>query len=181
MKISNLLNKKKTFFIFFSLFITTFTIAQNKTQSQSGDFWNHVRFGGSLGLSFGDNFFSGTIAPSGIYDFNNQFALGVGLSASYSSQKNIYKSTILGASLIGLYSPIAALQFSVELEELNVDRDFDQTYIINEDENFWTTALFIGVGYRSGPVTFGIRFDVLYDRDQSIYADPWAPFVRVYF
>jgi len=43
------------------------------------------------------------------------------------------------------------------------------------------TALFICVGYRYGPVTFGIRYDVLYDRDKSIYADPRAPFMRVYF
>ena len=30
-------------------------------------------------------------------------------------------------------------------------------------------------------VTFGIRYDVLYDSERSIYADPWAPFVRFYF
>jgi len=41
--------------------------------------------------------------------------------------------------------------------------------------------LFLGVGYNSGPVTFGIRFDVLYDRNKSIYSESWVPFVRVYF
>jgi len=34
------------------------------------------------------------------------------------------------------------------------------------------TTLFIGFGSRSGPVSFGIRYDVLYDRNKSIYADP---------
>lgn len=163
------------------LFITSLTMAQERSSKQTTDFWNHVYFGGGLGLSFGDGFFSGTVAPSAIYQFNRQFALGVGLSGTYNTQENIYKSTVFGASLISLFNPIEALQFSVELEELNIDRDFDQTYVINEDENFWTTALFFGVGYRTGQVTFGIRYDVLYDKDKSIYADPWAPFIRVYF
>ncbi len=163
------------------LFITSLTMAQDHSSKQTTDFWNHVRFGGGLGLSFGDGFFSGTIAPSAIYEFNHQFALGVGLNGTYSTQKNIYKATIFGGSLIGLYNPIDVLQFSVELEELNIDRNFNQAFVSNEDENFWNTALFFGVGYRTGQVTFGIRYDVLYDKDKSIYADPWAPFIRVYF
>lgn len=76
---------------------------------------------------------------------------------------------------------IDAIQFSVELEELNINRDFNQNFVSNPDENFWYTALFIGAGYRTGNVTFGIRYDVLYDKEKSIYIDPWAPFVRVYF
>lgn len=163
------------------LFITSLTMAQERSSKQTTDFWNHVRFGGGLGLSFGDGFFSGTIAPSAIYEFSHQFALGVGLNGTYSTQKNIYKATIFGGSLIGLYNPIDVLQFSVELEELNIDRNFNQAFVSNEDENFWNTALFFGVGYRTGQVTFGIRYDVLYDKDKSIYADPWAPFIRVYF
>lgn len=76
---------------------------------------------------------------------------------------------------------IDAIQFSVELEELNINRDFNQNFVSNPDEKFWYTALFIGAGYRTGNVTFGIRYDVLYDKEKSIYIDPWAPFVRVYF
>ena len=45
--------------------------AQNDGNISQGDFWNHVRFGGGIGLSFGDGFFSGTLAPSAIYQFNN--------------------------------------------------------------------------------------------------------------
>ncbi len=155
--------------------------AQENRQNTSIKFWHNVRFGGGIGLSFGNEFFSATLAPSAIYQFNDQFALGIGLTGTYNEQKDIFKSTVIGGSLIGLYSPINVLQFSVELEELNINQDFNQNFVTNPDDNFWYTALFIGAGYRTGNVTFGIRYDVLYDKEKSIYIDPWAPFVRVYF
>ncbi|WP_338731916.1 alpha-ketoglutarate decarboxylase [Mangrovimonas cancribranchiae] len=149
-------------------------------QEHSSNFWQHVRFGGGIGLSFGDGFFSGTLAPSAIYQFNSQFALGVGLNGTYNSRKDYYKSTILGGSVIGLYHPIKELQISTEFEELNVSRNWENNLNI-KDQNYWYPALFVGAGYRTRNVTVGIRFDVLYDEDKSIYADPWMPFVRVYF
>ena len=48
-------------------------------------------------------------------------------------------------------------------------------------EDYWLPVLFMGVGYSSGPVTFGIRYDVLYNENKSIYANPWMPFIRVFF
>lgn len=161
-------------------FCSTVILSQNNNPNSKKDFWKHVRFGGGLGLSFGDGFFSGTIAPSAIYEFNNKFALGVGLNGTYNSQKNAYKSTIFGGSIIGLFSPIEELQLSAEFEELNVNRKWEDNLGI-EDQNYWYPALFIGAGYRTRNVTVGIRYDVLYDKDKSVYADAWAPFVRVYF
>lgn len=154
--------------------------AQTKDISHKSEFWNHVRFGGSLGLSFGDNFFSGTLAPSVIYQFENPVAVGFSINGTYNSQKDFYKSTILGASVIGLFNPINEVQLSAEFEELNVDRNWDSRTGI-EDENYWYPALFLGLGYSSNNVTVGVRFDVLYDKYKSIYANSWAPFVRVYF
>lgn len=171
--------QKKTVIFAFLVISTSLTFSQN-TSSDSSDFWKHVRFGGGIGLSFGDGFFSGTLAPSAIYEFNPQFALGVGLNGTYNSQKNFYKSTIFGGSLIALFNPIQEIQLSAEFEELNVQRNWEDATGI-ADENYWYPALFMGVGYRTQNVAFGIRYDVLYDRDKSIYADPWAPFVRVYF
>ena len=148
--------------------------------SLNNDFWNHVRFGGGIGLSFGDGFFSGTLAPSAIYEFNNDVALGVGLNGTYNQQKDIYKSSILGGSLIGLFSPVNEIQLSAEFEELHVNRKFD-SYLNLENDTYWSPALFFGAGYRSGNVTFGIRYDVLYDKNKSIYANAWTPFLRFYF
>ena len=149
-------------------------------QANKSDFWNQVRFGGGLGLNIGNGFFSATITPSGLYEFDNTFSLGLGLNATFNSQKNTYKSTILGGSLIGLANVIPELQLSAEFEQLNVDRNYNVNLNI-EDENYWVPALFLGIGYRQGNITLGIRYDVLHDDEQSIYIDPWMPFVRFYF
>ena len=166
----------KILFCSFSLSIFT----QNSSNNNQNDFWNQVHFGGGIGLSFGDGFFSGTLAPSAIYQFNPQVALGLGLSGTYNTRSDFYKSSILGGSIIGLVNPIREIQLSAEFEELNVSRNWDYRTGF-EDENYWYPALFLGVGFNSGPITFGIRFDVLYDRYKSIYANSWIPFVRVYF
>tara|TARA_R110000868_G_scaffold3024_7_gene20345 strand:+ start:6010 stop:6537 length:528 start_codon:yes stop_codon:yes gene_type:complete len=166
-----------TFFLLILSFSNHIHAQQN---SLNNDFWNHVRFGGGIGLSFGDGFFSGTLAPSAIYEFNNDVALGVGLNGTYNQQKDIYKSSILGGSLIGLFSPINEIQLSAEFEELHVNRKFD-SYLNLENDTYWSPALFFGAGYRSGNVTFGIRYDVLYDKNKSVYANAWTPFLRFYF
>lgn len=162
------------------LMVVSHTLMSQTTNNEPNDFWKHVRFGGGIGLSFGDGFFSGTLAPSAIYEFNPQFALGVGLNGTYNSFKNNYKSTIFGGSLIGLYNPIRELQVSAEFEELNVSRKWEDNLGI-EDQNYWYPALFVGLGYGNQNFTVGIRYDVLYDRDKSIYANAWMPFVRVFF
>jgi len=51
----------------------------------------------------------------------------------------------------------------------------------NADDSYWYPALFLGVGYTSGRMTFGIRYDVLYDDDKSIQPEAWMPFVRFWF
>jgi len=150
------------------------------SQESSKDFWNHVRFGGGIGLSFGNEFFSGTLAPSAIYEFNERFAFGFGLNGTINNQKNVYKSTILGGSLIGLFNVIPELQLSAEFEQLNVNRRYNDILNLPND-NYWSPALFFGLGYRTGNVALGIRYDVLYNKEKSIYIDPWAPFVRFYF
>lgn len=168
---------KKSFFI---IIIILFSYQEHHAQEEKNDFWKHVRYGGGLGLNFGDGFFSATIAPSAIYQFDDNFAAGLGLNATFNNQKNIYKSTILGGSLVGLYNIIRELQISAEFEQLNVNRRFNVNTNI-EDDNYWIPALYFGAGFRNGNVTFGIRYDVLYDDERSIYADPWAPFVRFFF
>jgi long-subunit fatty acid transport protein len=172
-------HQKKALIFTFLILISSISLSQN-TNSKNNDFWKQVRFGGGVGLSFGDGFFSGTLAPSGIYQFNDQFALGLGLNGTYNSLKSNYKSTIFGGSVLGFFNPLKEVQLSAEFEELNVYRKWEDQLGI-DDQNYWYPALFIGAGYRTQNVTFGIRYDVLYDREKSIYADSWIPFVRVYF
>ena len=177
MKIYKHLNPNFTFLLLLFFVIPFQSFSQDA--SQENDFWKNVRFGGGIGLSFGDGFFSGTLAPSAIYDFNDKFALGLGLNGTYNSLKNSYKSTIFGGSIISLFNPLPEIQLSGEFEQLNVSRKFDNNLF--EDDNYWYPALFLGAGYRMKNISVGIRYDVLYDKDKSIYADPWAPFFRVYF
>ena len=172
------MNKRTiTYFFLIVLSINTYSQSVNNENSM---FWENVSFGGGLGLSFGNGFFSGTIAPSAIYNFNEKFSTGLGLNATYAKQKNVHTSTILGGSIIGFYNPIPQLQISAEFEELNVSRKFE--FIgSNITDNYWYPALSLGAGYRKANVTFGIKYDVLYDSQKSIYADAYIPFVRFYF
>lgn len=170
---------KISLFAFLLVFISNSLLAQNSFQQDTPNFWNNVRFGGGLGLSFGDGFFSGSVSPMAIYDVNQFFSAGLGLNATYNKRKNFYKSTILGASVITLFNPIREIQLSAEYEQLNVRRNWDD--INTNDQNYWYPALFLGAGYRNGNITFGIRYDVLYNDSKSIYADAWIPFVRFYF
>lgn len=156
--------------------------AQNNSPGLSGEeinFWDNVRFGGSLGLNFGNGSFLGALAPSAIYDFNQTFSAGVGISGAYTSQNN-FSATSLGGSIIGMLRPIKEIQLSSEYEILNITRRLE-----NEGGDFkeqdWVPALFLGIGYNTGPVVAGVRYDVLHDEEKSFYSSAFMPFVSVYF
>ena len=87
---------------------------------------------------------------------------------------------IVGGSLIGLFNPAEFIQFSVELEELNVS---STNHLITgtEKTNFWNTGLFLGLGYRTENVTIGAKYNVLFNPDNRVYTTGLMPFVRVYF
>lgn len=159
---------------------TLFSFAQESTANKK-NFWSSLEYGGGIGLNFGDGFFSGSLAPNALYRFNPYVATGIGLNFSYSSQKDVFKSTVLGGSVIGLFNPYRELQISTEFEQLHVSRKFDDRFVTNLEEDYWYPALFIGAGYTSNNVTIGIRYDVLYDKDKSIYSEAWMPFVRFRF
>ena len=173
------------FFLIYKKTILTLTIIclsilSIHGQDNKSEFLSHIRYGGGFGLNISNGFFSITVAPSAIYEFDKNRSLGIGLNATFNNQKNVSKSTILGGSLISLYNPTQNIQLSAEFEQLNVNRRYNVNLNIPTD-NFWIPALYFGAGYRNGNVTFGIRYDVLFDDERSIYADPWAPFVRFYF
>ena len=174
--------RKLIFFKRVSIFLLLFmglnlSFAQDNSAA-SNDFWKKVRFGGAIGMNFGSNYTEITLTPSAIYDFNRYVSFGVGLRGSYAQEKNYYESWIYGGSLIALSNPIDFLQLSVELEQLRYN--VTNEYSITDEDDFWNTGLYLGAGYFTGNVTVGIRYNVLYNSDE-IYAEPWLPFVRVYF
>jgi hypothetical protein len=165
---------------FLLCFFITFSFSQD-APSKPIDFWKNVQFGGGIGLNVGDGFFSGALSPNAIYRFSPYVAAGVGLNFQYSSQRDIFKSTVLGASLLGLFNPYREFQISTEFEQLHVSRNFDENFVSNANDEYWYPALFLGLGYTSKNVTFGVRYDVLYDEDKSIQNQAWMPFVRFWF
>jgi hypothetical protein len=154
------------FLIFLNLSLFTF--------SQKSDFWNNVQFGGGFSLGFGDQTTVG-ISPSAIYNFNNGFALGTSLGYLY-SEINDFSTTAFSTSLISLYQTNFGIQFSGELEY----------YFSKQKDNFGSNnsnfpALHLGVAYSQNRFAFGIRYDVLYDENKSIFASPISPVIRFYF
>jgi hypothetical protein len=177
----------KTFFFTLVFFNTAVMFSQQDSIPKNKKaFWDKVQFGGGLGLAVGNGFTNISLSPAAYYNFNRTFAVGVGLTGSYIAQEQNpsnfnsigYKSTIFGGSLIGLMHPIEEIQLSAELEQLKVNRNFDE--FLNDD-SFWNTALFFGAGYRADNLTIGIRFNVLHKDDNHVYSQSWAPFIRLMF
>ena len=155
--------------------------AQENTQIKTkSDFWKHVQFGGGLGLGFGNGYADIMVAPSAIYNFNSYFSAGLGAQYNYVKQRNFYSANMYGGSLIALFHPIEELQISSELEQLRVNRTFEDSFG-SEKQDFWNTALFLGAGYRNQNLTIGIRYNVLHKDRDNIYAEAFMPFVRIYF
>lgn len=143
--------------------------------SQKSDFWDNVQFGGGFTLGFGTQTTIG-ISPSAIYNFNNGFALGAGLGYLHQSIGS-FSTSAFNTSLIGLYQTNFGIQLST---------DFDYYFANQNDVNgneFNTNfpALHLGIAYNQGRFAFGIRYDILYDEDKSIFASPISPVVRFYF
>ncbi|WP_394747415.1 alpha-ketoglutarate decarboxylase [Spongiimicrobium salis] len=166
---------KKAFFVLFFVAIPFIGSAQNDTNA----FWKNVRFGGGLGLGFGNDTFNGVLAPSGIYEFNQQVAVGLGLSVNYAKFAED-RLLAYGGNLLSLYNPLPFLQLSEEFEQLRIQRRL-ATFAGDITDNYWSPALFLGVGYTNRNVTFGLRYNVLHEEGRSIYADSIVPFVRLYF
>lgn len=167
-----------------SAFILVFTFQvgfgqQKIANTTTNDkFWDHVQFGGAIGLGFGSGFTDIVLAPSAIYNLNEYMALGAGLQYKFLKQKDFYTSHLYGASAIALLNPIPEIQLSAEVEQLRVNLRFDGNTA--PPENFWNTALFVGVGYRSGNATVGVRYNVIEDKN-NLYGSAFMPFVRFYF
>ena len=176
---NRIIRKKIAISFFILLMLSAFGPLTAQNMAPEERFFDNVRFGGSLGLSFSNGFFNASLAPKAVYDFNQYTSLGVGLLGSYTNASN-YTSFNYGGSVLGLLRPVKFLQLSAEFEELHVSRDWEFDGA-NVEESYWYPALFLGAGYTNGPITIGVRYDVLYDKEKSIYGNALMPFVSVYF
>lgn len=169
----------------FTIIIAPFYQSFSQTPVKSETFWDNVRYGGNVGLAFGNRFTNIVVAPQAIYQFTPQVGLGAGLNFSYIKQNfndgfsPDFSSTILGGSLIAIANPIEEIQLSMDLEYLNVNRNFEDP--IFRDDNYWVPALFIGAGYSQRGFVVGARYDVLFNEGRSVFNNGIQPFVRVLF
>jgi len=161
----------------FLILLLNFSTLQLTAQNNDNSFWDNVRFGGGFNVGFGNNYTTIAISPSAIYDFSDNFSSGLSVNYLYSKNKT-YNSTanVYGASIISLFDPFDGLQLSTEFEELNINLNngFNQN-------SYWNPALYFGAAYRSGGMSIGLRYDVLYKENKSIYSSALTPFFRVYF
>jgi hypothetical protein len=172
---------KSILIVIILLFCENVIAQYQETPQPRSPFWEKVQIGGGLGLSFSSGYTEISIAPSAIYNVNPYLAVGLGLQGSYVSSKNYYDSTIYGASILTFINPIPQIQFSINLNESRVNNHYQTVGGGTISDDFWNTALFLGAGYRTGNVTIGLAYNVLYDENDNVYGDALMPFVRAYF
>lgn len=184
MQLSKRFIKKYLFFVCF-IGCTTLVFSQNTTKNDSTQtknsrrFIDDVNFGGGLGLNFSNNFFACQFSPTAVYNINNSVGLGVGYNLMVNSLKGQYSSVINGGRILSLINVGSVVQASMEYEQNYVNINLKTSGVPNK--KFWTPALFLGLGYRTGNVIIGMRYNVLYNEEKSIYASPYIPFFRVFF
>ncbi|MES2812151.1 MAG: hypothetical protein V4670_06745 [Bacteroidota bacterium] len=155
--------------------------AQNDSiPKPKSEFWKKVNFGGGIGFNIGSGFTNIALSPTMYYNVNSKVSLGLGLNGSYVKSSGEYNAWIYGGSIVGIINPVDFIQLSSELEQLRANVNYQTTGGSLKD-NFWNTALFLGAGYRSENFTIGLRYNVLHDKTDRLYSDPWMPFVRIIF
>lgn len=135
-------------------------------------------FGGNLGFSFWNGGTDILVAPKAYYNISPKFLTGFGLTyiySDYDDQYFGYHSNSFGGSVMAAVRPVPMFQLSVEYEGLNTSRG---GYLAAD---YWNNALYLGASFVSGKVSFGFRYDVLYNVDQSVYGSAWNPVIGFYF
>lgn len=180
MKLKSTIKIKNQIYICVTLFAIFTVSAQQKSVSSKNAFWDKVQFGGGFGLGVGSGYTDITVAPNAIYYFNKYVGLGAGLQGSYNKVRDRYSAVLYGVNSIAIYNPIDEVQLSLEVEQVRVNVTYN-TIPNRIYDNFWNTGLYLGAGYRTGNVTAGLRYNVLFDKNKSVNSDALMPFVRFTF
>ncbi len=168
--------KFQSIIISFFLFLSFSMLAQQKKDTAQAK--RKIFFGGGIQLGVSNAYTSFGISPSVIYEFSDQFSSGLGVSYTYSNNK-LYdlKYQVVGLSALALYNPLEPLQLSTEFEEMHISVTGNSSL-----DPYWIPAWYMGIAYSMRRhAAFGFRYDVLYDKDKSVYDSPFTPFIRIYF
>ena len=154
------------------------SVVRSNTQQTNYDFQKYWSFGGNIGLSFFNGGTDILIAPKAYYNLSPIFLTGFGLTYIYSKYNSgiyDYNSNSFGGSIMAAVRPVEFLQISAEYEGLQTYRG---GYYVDK---YWNNAIYLGLSYVSGNVSFGFRYDIIYDTNRSAYSSAFTPVVGLYF
>ncbi|HJD87395.1 hypothetical protein NZD85_06445 [Empedobacter stercoris] len=166
------------------LFIISLTLSSTiyAQINQNQPFNNNWRFGGGLGLSFGNNgYFGFNVSPSVGYMIANNLELGA--TAGYQYAKDDYaKLNLFNAGPYVNFFPVENLFLRANYMYYTGKQKYNERYNYNYETNLDESALWLGAGYQSsGPVRFqaGVMYNVLYKENESIFSSGFQPFMGV--
>ncbi|NNL08917.1 MAG: hypothetical protein HKP38_06815 [Croceitalea sp.] len=139
-----------------------------------------LKFGCGFALSFvgGTNI---ALSPNLIYDVSNKVSIGGGLQGSYTSIKDLQKTTTFGFNVISQYTPVQKFLTLLEFTQLRVSTK-TETPTGEETNKYWDSALFVGAGLNiTNKIAIGAKYNMLYDKDESVYTSAVIPFVNITF
>ena len=160
---------------------------QNTVTKKKGPYQKSWSFGGNIGLSFWNGGTDILLAPKAYYHVSPMFMTGFGITYIYSSAEDDfakYSQNSFGGSILGAFRPIPFLQISAEYEGLQTNGHSTIKFAGDRDQNnysFWNNAIYLGASFVSRNVSFGVRYDVLYDSSRSVYSSAWSPVIGFYF
>jgi hypothetical protein len=120
--------------------------SRRTSQSRSDWFWQHIVFGGNIGLCFG-NVTSVEINPCIGYRFNQYVNAGVIFTYEYyKNNYNDYDNSVYGGGVYAECYPIDCLTIHAEAQYLNF-KNYDG-YYAHDVERTWDMPVLVGAGYR---------------------------------
>lgn len=151
-----------------------------QTQEPQKDFWERVRFGGNVGLQFG-NPTNVILSPSigyipRIESLEDRLMVGVGVTYMYNRWKysyGSYESNIYGGREFLRCMVLDNIFAYTEHEFLNAPNYYD-----NNGEREWVNSLFLGGGFLQrfsdrGGISITVLYNLAWTPNNPIYASPW--------
>ncbi|MDN6279706.1 MAG: hypothetical protein L0J45_01735 [Psychroflexus sp.] len=160
------------------LFYSGIAFSQINISNAKQDNW---RLGGNVGMSFGsDDYFGFAISPSLGYKITEDLEGGLTVGYRYSNWRDSKRNMFNAGPYLNYYT-LNSIFVRAHYEHYTGTRKFKETSLTRSfDEN----ALWIGAGFRSGgkvKVYAGMMYNVLYEKDDSMFANGIRPIVGVSF
>ena len=140
---------------------------------------NPWQFYGGFGLGWTNNEFYADIKPGILYRLAPKFRIGGNLQFTYLSRKSFGTTSryyIYGYDLLALFLPVSQMELSADYQHSFVSQNISGNQLSRQ-----VKAFFVGAAYRTRHVAIGMKYDLLYDENNSLYNSPFIPFVRIYF